>query len=50
VADSGNEKKSEPNEIFHDSQMVYLWELHHDKDLPITDLDWRSWDIRQQKK
>ena len=49
---SMNEKKSEPNEIFNDSQLVYLWDLHHDVDLPFTDFDWRSWErgIRQPKK
>jgi hypothetical protein len=28
-----NVKKSDPNEVYHDSQLVYLWELNHPKDL-----------------
>jgi hypothetical protein len=33
---SDNETKSDvknQKEIFHDSQLVYLWELHHSKDI-----------------
>lgn len=35
------------NEIHYDSQMVYLWELNHEKDIKEVE-DWQSW--RSDKK
>jgi hypothetical protein len=28
-----NEKKSEANEVYHEDQMRYLWNLYHEPDI-----------------
>ena len=32
--------KSNPNEVYHEDQMRYLWSLYHEKDLDDYPLQW----------
>jgi hypothetical protein len=36
-------KVSDNKEVYHDSQIVYLWEQNHEKDL-LEPVNWRSWE------
>jgi hypothetical protein len=40
-----SDKKSDLDECYYDQQMVFLWELYYEPDLPEINFDfkWKSW-------